>query len=145
MPEQHMATLHLSTGFRASLASWAQAAYPHESCGLLIGEGGSADHAIKQVTHAKNLNLERAHDRYLLDSRDFLEADNTARAQGLEVLGVWHTHPDHPARPSETDRLAAWPDWSYVILEVTREGVREMRSWRLNEAQDAFDEEAIQS
>jgi proteasome lid subunit RPN8/RPN11 len=139
-----MPTLHLPTSFRADLASWAAADYPHESCGLLIGERDNKVHAIRRVTRARNLNLERAHDRYELDPQDFMEADSAAREQGLEVLGVWHTHPDHPARPSETDRLAAWPDWSYVIMEVTSEGVREMRSWRLNEVQ-AFDEEAIQS
>ncbi|MGH8809330.1 MAG: M67 family metallopeptidase [Noviherbaspirillum sp.] len=139
-----MPTLHLPTGFHASLASWAQAAYPCESCGLLIGERVADEHTIRSVTRANNLNWKRAHDRYLLDPQHFLEVDDAARAQGLEVLGVWHTHPDHPARPSETDRLAAWPDWSYVILEVTRDGVRDMRSWRLNHAQ-AFDEEVIQS
>ncbi len=139
-----MPMLHLPSEFRTTLASWAEAAYPNESCGLLIGERVSANHAIKRVTQANNLNRDRAQDRYELDPHDFLEADSTARAQGLEVLGVWHTHPDHPARPSETDRLAAWPEWSYVILEVTGEGAREMRSWRLNDAQ-AFDEEVIRS
>ena len=139
-----MPTLHLPGELRTTLVSWAGAAYPNESCGLLIGERASTDHAIKWVTQANNLNQERVHDRYDLDPQDFLEADSAARAWGLEVLGVWHTHPDHPARPSETDRLAAWPEWSYVILEVTDDGVHDMRSWRLNDAQ-IFDEEVIRS
>jgi proteasome lid subunit RPN8/RPN11 len=139
-----MPTLHLPSSSRASLESWAHAAYPHEGCGLLIGERAADEHTIHNVTRANNLNVERAHDRYELDPKDLLDADIAARAQGLEVLGVWHTHPDHPARPSETDRQAAWPEWSYVILEVRREGVRDLRSWRLNDAQ-TFDEETIQS
>ncbi|HYD60325.1 MAG TPA: M67 family metallopeptidase [Noviherbaspirillum sp.] len=144
MPYQHMPTLHLPAEFHTTLVSWAEVAYPYEICGLLIGQRTPGDHVIKGVTQAANLNRERAHDRYELDPQDFLDADTAAREQGLEVLGVWHTHPDHPARPSETDRLAAWPEWSYVILEVTGEGVRDVRSWRLNDAQQ-FDEEVIQS
>lgn len=136
--------LHLPDEFRTSLERWAQASYPHESCGLLIGERGHGDIMVKRVTQAKNLNLERARDRYLLDPQDFLEADNAARAHGMEVLGVWHSHPDHPAEPSETDRAAAWPGWSYVILAVTCNGVQDMRAWRLNE-NHAFVEEVIQS
>lgn len=139
-----MLTLHLPSTCRVAIASWATEAYPYESCGLLIGERTSADYAIIRVTQANNLNLERAHDRYELDPQDLLEADSAARAQGLEVLGVWHSHPDHPAKPSETDRLKAWPEWSYVILEVMDDGVHDMRSWRLNDVQ-IFNEEAIQS
>lgn len=139
-----MATLQLSTVFRASLEGWAQTSYPHEGCGLLIGKRGWRDHVIWRVTRARNLNLARARDRYLLDPRDFLEADRAARQENMEVLGVWHSHPDHPALPSETDRAAAWPDWSYVIVAVTGDGVQDVRAWRLNESR-TFEEEVIQS
>jgi proteasome lid subunit RPN8/RPN11 len=135
--------LHLPRAFRHSLAQWAHAGYPNESCGLLIGKRDNGGSIVRNVTYANNLNRERANDRYELDPQDFLAADEAARAQGMEVLGVWHTHPDHPALPSETDRAAAWPEWSYVIVEVTRDGVRDVRAWRLNETL-AFDEEAIQ-
>jgi proteasome lid subunit RPN8/RPN11 len=139
-----MVTLQLPGSLRASLEQWAQAGYPDETCGLLIGQRYSAGSTIKRVTQAKNLNLERTRDRYLLDPQHFLAADNAAREHGMEVLGVWHSHPDHPARPSDTDREAAWPEWSYLILAVTRNGVQEIRSWRLNGNQQ-FDEEVIQS
>lgn len=139
-----MATLQLSTAFRASIEGWAQTSYPHEGCGLLIGKRGWRDHVIKRVTRARNLNLARARDRYLLDPQDFLEADRAAREENMEVLGVWHSHPDHPALPSETDRAAARPDWSYVIVAVTGDGVQDLRAWRLNESR-TFDEEVIQS
>jgi proteasome lid subunit RPN8/RPN11 len=139
-----MATLQLPAAFRTSLEGWARASYPQEGCGLLIGKRGWRDCVIKRVTQAKNLNLARARDRYLLDPQDFLEADRVAREENMEVLGVWHSHPDHPALPSETDRAAAWPDWAYVILAVTGDGVQDLRAWRLNECQ-TFDEEVIQS
>jgi proteasome lid subunit RPN8/RPN11 len=59
----------------------------------------------------------------------------------LEVVGVWHSHPDHPARPSETDRNGAWEGWSYLILSVTAEGVPDLRSWRLRG--EHFEEEDV--
>ena len=136
-------TLALSAELRALLERWVRAGYPHETCGLMSGERGSGCLVIERVVQAKNLNRERAHDRYELDPLDFLAADTEARDLGLEVLGVWHSHPDHPARPSETDRAAAWPDWSYVIVSVTGAGVQDMRSWRLN-GNNEFDEEVIQ-
>ena len=136
-------TLALSAELRALLERWVRTGYPHETCGLLIGERGSECVIIERVVQAKNLNRERAHDRYELDPLDFLAADTEARDLRLEVLGVWHSHPDHPARPSETDRAAAWPDWSYVILSGTRDGVQDVRSWRLN-GNHEFDEEVIQ-
>ena len=136
-------TLALSAELRALLERWVRAGYPHETCGLMIGKRGNGGIVIKRVVQAKNLNRERAHDRYELDPLDFLAADTEARDLGLEVLGVWHSHPDHPARPSETDRAAAWPDWSYVIVSVTGAGVQDMRSWRLN-GNNEFDEEVIQ-
>lgn len=128
----------------ARIECWVLAAYPHEACGLLIGtrrpsDGGSD---TVDVSCARNLNRERPGDRYQLDPADHLAAEERARAAGLEVVGVWHSHPDHPAQPSETDLRAAWAGWSYLILSVTRQGVTHERSWRLRD--EAFVEEAIE-
>jgi len=124
--------------------SWVVAAYPHEACGLLIGtrrpDDGGSD--VVDAFHARNLNEERPGDRYQLDPVDHFAAEGQARAAGLEVIGVWHSHPDHPAQPSETDRSAAWEGWSYLIMSVTPEGVTETRSWRLRG--EAFIEEVIE-
>lgn len=136
-------TLCLPPPQRAQLEAWARAGYPREACGLLVGRGGQDRWQVAAVRQARNLNTERAHDRYELDPEDFLAADREARADGLEILGVWHTHPDHPAEPSETDRAAAWPGWSYVILEVGEGGVAALRSWRLAGA--VFEEEEVAS
>jgi proteasome lid subunit RPN8/RPN11 len=105
-------TVRLSAELRTLLERWALAGYPEETCGLLIGERSEEGMVIQRAVQAKNLNRGRAQDRYELDPLDFLAADTQARQLGLDVLGVWHSHPDHPARPSETDREAAWPDWS---------------------------------
>ena len=78
-----------------------------------------------------------------VDPRDHMAAEHEARALGLTVVGVWHSHPDHPAEPSETDRASAWEGWSYLIARVTAGGVEHIRSWRL--AGERFVEEPVTS
>ena len=79
----------------------------------------------------------------MLDPDDLISADLAAREAGLEVVGFWHTHPDHPAHPSETDREAAWDGYSYVILSVSGKRVEDLRSWRLNG--EGFVEERVEA
>ena len=138
-----MAALVFSDGLRSRLEQWAGAGYPAELCGLLIGRNGNGRTEVAEVTRARNLNVERARDRFELAPEDLLAADASARAAGLDLVGVWHTHPDHPARPSETDRAFAWEGWSYVIVAVGADGVRELRSFRLKSGQ--FEEEVIEA
>lgn len=134
--------LHMPTEQRGQLSAWAQEIYPDEGCGLLLGRrDGEAAH-VRRVRRARNLNSKRARDRYELDPRDYLAAEKEAAEAGLEVIGIWHTHPDRSARPSPVDEKAAWAGWSYVILAVTSTGVHELRSWRLA-ARRGFTEEAV--
>jgi proteasome lid subunit RPN8/RPN11 len=135
--------LVLPSQVRTAVETWTIEGYPDESCGLLVGSFALGRTETARATRARNLNRERARDRYDLDPADFLAADVAARTEGLEIVGVWHSHPDHPARPSETDRAAAWEGWSYVIVEVTSRGVAALRSWRL-EGQ-SFVEEPVSS
>ncbi len=134
-------TIHLPEGSRRQLESWVTQGYPYETCGLLVGHDRAGDVHIERIEQARNLNTERARDRFELAPQDFLDCDRRAMADGLEVVGCWHSHPDHPARPSETDREKAWPGWSYVIVSVSRGGVRELRSWRLDG--EHFKEETV--
>lgn len=138
-----MPILHLPASLQTRIESWVRAGYPRETCGLLIGRllGGGPE--VCDATACHNLNSVRAEDRFELDPQDFIKADQAARDVGLELVGIWHSHPDHPARPSATDREFAWEGWSYLILSVERDGVRDVRSWRLED--EDFVEEAIQS
>ena len=133
--------LQLSQELRASIEQFARAGYPRETCGLILGRqnGGCAE--ATRIFSARNLNRERAADRYELDPQHFLAADAEARDAGLEIVGIWHSHPDHPARPSATDLESAWEGWSYVIISVAPDGARELRAWRL--ADGRFEEEPI--
>ena len=136
-------SVQLTVNLRTRLETLVHAGYPHETCGLLLGVRTGDAVAVRELVQARNLNRERARNRYELDPDDFLAADALARRQGIEIVGIWHSHPDHPARPSATDRDGAWAGWSYVIVSVGAEGVQELRSWRLNG--ERFVEEAIES
>ena len=133
--------LQLNPALQGRLRRWAQEGYPQECCGLLLGRAADGVAQVEEVTQARNLNTVRAEDRYEMDPQDLLRADEMARARRLDIVGVWHTHPDHPARPSATDRAQAWDGWSYLILEVGGNGVQAMRSWRLQGPD--FVEEAV--
>lgn len=133
--------LQLPPEARQRLTALVIQGYPHETCGLLLGHGSPGCTNVVHVLAARNLEPHRAHDRYTLDPHDFLRADRQATEAGLEIVGIWHSHPDHPARPSSTDRAAAWEGYSYVIARVTAAGVEDIRSWRLQG--NAFVEEVM--
>ncbi len=124
-------TLVLPAALRSALEEHARAGFPLETCGLLIGRARAERIEVEAVRKLRNVQVERARERYELDPVEHLAVEDEAAALGLEVVGAWHSHPDHPARPSETDRARAWEGWSYVILAVTAAGVVDLRSWRL--------------
>ena len=127
---------------RDELTALARRGYPQEVCGLLVGRETGVGTAVKRITSAANLEQDRVGDRYTLDPRDYLRADADAQRDGLEIVGVWHTHPDQPARPSTTDLKFAWDNYTYLILSVPRKGLIEIRAWALDG--DSFVERPIE-
>ncbi len=134
--------------------------YPNECCGLLLGH---ADDGHKQVVDAvplRNLRTDPAEaqrvlplespgkeserNRFLIDPLEQIRAEKDARARGVDVVGYYHSHPDHPARPSNYDREHAWPWYSYVILSVAKGEPADLTSWVLSENRERFDPEPIE-
>jgi proteasome lid subunit RPN8/RPN11 len=121
----------LPPALRAQLATWAVARYPREACGLLIGSRENGLTRVRLVLEARNLVSVRAHERFELDPADHVAADEISSSLGLEIVGVWHAHPDRAALPSEADRAAAWSAWSHVIVSVVAGEARALSAWRL--------------
>jgi len=92
--------------------------YPHEICGIMIGPRG--DRTVSDVKRARNLVVERARDRYEIDPRDQIRIQREADADGLDIVGYYHSHPDHPAQASRFDTERAWAGYVYVIVAVNQ-------------------------
>lgn len=133
--------------------------YPNECCGMLLGQADGDAKEVSDVVALRNLrhDSERAQEllpledpgreseknRFLIDPQAQVRVEKEARSRGLDVLGYYHSHPDHPARPSIYDREHAWPWYSYVILSVERGEAAEMTSWVLSEDRALFNPEQM--
>jgi proteasome lid subunit RPN8/RPN11 len=118
--------------------------YPEEGAGLMLGEIIGQDHQVSEILPLENVREAGArYDRYQLSPQDYLKGEEEADRLGLEMVGVFHSHPDHPNRPSEFDRQWAWPNFSYLITSVIEEKAVESRSWRLSEDRASFSEELV--
>lgn len=119
----------------------AELAYPNECCGFFFGknDGTRLVTAVRKVTNAKEGDQRR---RFEIAPEDYQKAEKYALDQDLDLLGVYHSHPDHPAEPSEHDRSVALPYFSYIILSVQNGKSVNIRSWQLNEER-MFEEEEI--
>jgi proteasome lid subunit RPN8/RPN11 len=82
--------------------------------------------------------------RFSVTPQDVIEADRTAQARGMDLVGWYHSHPDHPAKPSEYDREHAWPWYSYIIVSVQKGDPQEMTSWRLHDDRGGYSQETIE-
>jgi proteasome lid subunit RPN8/RPN11 len=119
-------------------------AYPEEGAGLLLGEVKGSSHRVREILPLVNAREAPArHNRYQLTPQDYLQGEELAESLGLTVLGVFHSHPDHPNSPSDFDRQWAWPNFSYLITSVLQGKASESRSWRLREDRADFTEEQI--
>ena len=119
-------------------------AYPEEGCGVLLGREADGRRRVAGIVESEN-HLDRSrHHRYLIAPEQLLEAEREGRRLGLEVLGFFHSHPDHPAQPSAFDLEHAWPYYSYVITKVSGGRIAETRSWRLAEDRSRFEPETLE-
>ncbi len=134
--------------------------YPNECCGILLGRASDNAKDVTEAIPLPNLRIdgsaaqeilpvddparETERNRFLIDPRDQLRVEKEARARGLEVMGYYHSHPDHPAHPSNYDRDHAWPWYSYVIISVWAGSAKETTSWVLTGDRSRFEPEVIE-
>lgn len=120
----------------------ARQAFPDECCGFLFGTETQGKRLIQDILVVNNAKEGDKRRRFEISARDYLRAEQYAEEKGLSLLCVYHSHPKHPAIPSEHDRVAAQPFFSYVIVSVLEQGQTNILSWRLND-QHQFDPEPI--
>ena len=134
-----MSSLSLQPGVADAIRAHGVETYPNECCGALIGRDGvvTATYALPNTTE------EGPRRRFLVRPTDYRTAEQTASELGGELLGFYHSHPDHPAEPSAFDLAHAWPNLSYAIVSIRGGVPRELRSWRLRADRSGYDEESI--
>lgn len=120
----------------AAIRQHGQETFPHECCGALVGRDGDVVAAIA----LPNTTEEGPRRRFLVRPSDYRLAERQARERGVELLGFYHSHPDHPARPSQFDLDHAWPNFAYVIVSVMSGTARDMTVWFLRDDRSCFDE-----
>jgi proteasome lid subunit RPN8/RPN11 len=120
--------------------------YPNECCGILLGRIGNDDsRVVEDIVPIKNAwEAEEQYHRFQIGPEDMMKAEQEARRRGLDVLGFYHSHPDHPAKPSDFDREQALPFYSYIITAVDRGRAGDFASWELKTDRSLFLSEAIQ-
>jgi proteasome lid subunit RPN8/RPN11 len=138
-------TLHISSDIYAQITAHLQAAYPNEGAGILIGRGNGDGKTVQAIKPFGNKfeSAEQYH-RYLITAQDMLDGETEADRLGLDVIGVFHSHPDHPAQASEYDREYALPWYSYLIVSVQKGQAADARSWVLTDDRTKFNEEAVE-
>ena len=118
----------------------ARATYPEECCGFLFGKRNNGSSEVILTERVNNLKAENRQRRYLITPEQFMEAEGTADRTGYELIGVYHSHPDHPAIPSQFDLDHALPGFLYLITSVRRKTETDSRWWELLPDRGAFQE-----
>jgi proteasome lid subunit RPN8/RPN11 len=124
-------------------------AYPNECCGIMIGrdvsDGACTRRIVERLEPMANVfDPEQQKRRFAVDPLALMRAEKSAAETGQLVLGFYHSHPDHPARPSEFDRVHAWPFYSYVIVSIEQGKPVDMTSWLLDDQTETFSKQEIE-
>lgn len=129
----------LSTQLLEEIHVYGEQAYPEEGVGLLLGYDQNGDRVVQSLLKLANARDESArHNRYLITAEDMLKGEQEAEKQGLSIIGIFHSHPDHPNQPSDFDREWAIPWYSYLITSVHLGQASGSKSWRLKEDRSGF-------
>lgn len=118
-------------------------AYPEECCGVLVGHAGSDGKEIEAAWRLENLHEDNPERRYLITPETYMELEERAADRDQELVGIYHSHPDHPAKPSEFDRKHALPFFSYVITSVVDGQSEDLKCWMLEDDRQSFKREEI--
>jgi proteasome lid subunit RPN8/RPN11 len=140
-----LSLIELATHHRNEIAAHGERDYPHECCGLLLGSfapGGLK--AIAEIYPISNAREEQAkRNRFLITPQELMKGEQYAVQNGMDVVGFYHSHPDHPAIPSGYDLEHAWPLYSYIIVAVSAGVAGDLRSWEMEPDRSKFIEEEI--
>jgi proteasome lid subunit RPN8/RPN11 len=135
--------LKIGRGDVENIHRHARETYPEECAGAIVGMDTGEIKIVTDVWPAENTHEDERSRRFLIEPLQIKKFEEQADERDMDLLGFYHSHPDHPAEPSEYDREHAWPGWSYVIASVGEDEVKDTRSWLLKDDRSSYDEEEI--
>ncbi|HLP87038.1 MAG TPA: M67 family metallopeptidase [Nostocaceae cyanobacterium] len=140
--QKHRKLIQLQPEHLKIITTHAENTYPQECCGVILGYVNTERKIVVEVIPTANAwNRENCResdfdhstkDRYAIAPPELLKIQKAARDRNLCIIGIYHSHPDHPAIPSECDRLYAWPEYSYIIVSVEHGQTSNIKSWTLD-------------
>lgn len=137
--------LALTDEQEAAIRAHGEADYPYECCGLLLGvfepDGRKTTREVFPISNAREESAKR--NRFLITPQELMRGERHARRQGLEVIGFYHSHPDHPAAPSGYDLDHALPVYSYVIVSVMEGKAGDLLAWEMAADRSRFNPETL--
>jgi proteasome lid subunit RPN8/RPN11 len=135
-------TLRLPGALADEIRRHGEDAYPAECCGAMVGRVDGAAKEVVRLSPAVNRRTDDPH-RYLIAPDDLRRLEREAREAGQEIVGYYHSHPDHPARPSVFDAEHAWPWYSYLIVRIDRGRGADLASWVLDDERPLMHPESL--
>ncbi len=137
-------TIKITSRLLREIHTHGENAYPEEGAGLLLGSEQEGLRTVQNLLKLENAREKNArHNRYLITARDMLQGEKEAERLGLSIVGIFHSHPDHPNIPSEFDREWAIPWYSYLITSIQNAEALDSRCWRLRDDRSGFSSEEI--
>lgn len=137
-------TIRITRALLDEMRRHGEETFPDECCGFLIGNCTDEVKTVEEVWRTENEMATSKETRFLISPEAYMDAEKQAREKGQQVLGFYHSHPDHPARPSVHDLEQAWPWYSYVIVSVNDGRAEEVTSWVMKDDRTQFDPEALE-
>jgi proteasome lid subunit RPN8/RPN11 len=142
---QRLSTIHIAAELRQQIFEQLQGTYPNEGGGFLLGKIQADVVTISDVHPITNVyESEEQFHRYAMTPKDWMALEDEADSKGLTLVGYYHSHPDHPAIPSEFDRVHALPNFRYLITSVQTGRAVDFRAWQLSDDRSRFDELGLQ-
>ncbi len=137
------ATVVVPEGLVEKIKREAEETYPEECCGILIGTANGTEKNVFRLYGTQNVHSDNKERRFMISPADFKKAEQVARDADAEIIGFYHSHPDHPAVPSEHDREYAWPWYLYLIVSVENGKSSAIEGWELRDDRKSYEKIAI--
>lgn len=137
--------LKISIDLIKSIKEYGELEYPNECCGIILGNFSEQGKNAQELIGVSNARDEaNRHNRFLITPKEMLKAEIYAHKKGLDVIGFYHSHPDHPSKPSQYDLDHAWPRYSYIIVSVDKAISQIVSSWELEDNRLKFNNEVLE-